>query len=68
MNNTDTIDLCAYSLLKWTLFRDCISRDLLLMKRNSVLNVHKAIQVSMRSIGTSVLLAIVLVSSILKLI
>ncbi|CAI9101373.1 OLC1v1038679C1 [Oldenlandia corymbosa var. corymbosa] len=38
------ISFSSYSLPKWTLFKACISRELLLMKRNSFVYLHKTIQ------------------------
>ncbi|KAL3538336.1 hypothetical protein ACH5RR_001702 [Cinchona calisaya] len=43
-NSKDVIDISAYSLPKWTLFRACISREFLLMKRNSGIYLHKSFQ------------------------
>ncbi|XP_027114927.2 pleiotropic drug resistance protein 3 [Coffea arabica] len=43
-NSKDAINLSAYSLPKWTLFRACISRELLLMKRNYSVYVHRTVQ------------------------
>ena len=42
----DAIPFTAYSLSKWELFKACLSREYLLMKRNSFIYVFKFVQVS----------------------
>lgn len=44
-NQKDAITFQAYSLPKWELFKTCISREFLLMKRNSFVYVFKSLQV-----------------------
>ncbi|XP_057798300.1 pleiotropic drug resistance protein 3-like isoform X2 [Salvia miltiorrhiza] len=39
-----SFNVSAYSLKKWALFRTCMSRELLLMKRNSFIYVFKSVQ------------------------
>lgn len=39
------IAFSVYSLSKWTLLRACLSREYLLMKRNSFIYVFKSVQV-----------------------
>lgn len=45
-SHKSAISFSVYSLPKWTLFRACMSREFLLMKRNSFLYVFKSVQVS----------------------
>ncbi|CAI9101370.1 OLC1v1038676C1 [Oldenlandia corymbosa var. corymbosa] len=42
---TDAITFTSYSLPKWELFKACLSRELLLMKRNSFIYVFKFVQI-----------------------
>lgn len=42
----NAISFSVYSLPKWDLFKACMSREILLMKRNSFIYVFKAVQVS----------------------
>ncbi|XP_051146776.1 pleiotropic drug resistance protein 3-like [Andrographis paniculata] len=41
----NAISFSVYSLSKWTLFRACMSREILLMKRNSFVYIFKATQI-----------------------
>ncbi|KAM7272585.1 hypothetical protein ACFE04_027248 [Oxalis oulophora] len=41
----DALTFSEYSLSKWDLFKACMSREYLLMKRNSFLYVFKAVQI-----------------------
>ncbi|XP_051146775.1 pleiotropic drug resistance protein 3-like isoform X2 [Andrographis paniculata] len=41
----NAINFSAYSLPKWTLFRACMSREVLLMKRNSSVHIFKTLQI-----------------------
>ncbi|XP_073149762.1 pleiotropic drug resistance protein 3-like [Henckelia pumila] len=43
-SHENAISFSKYSLSKWTLFRACLSREYLLMKRNSFIYVFKAVQ------------------------
>ncbi|XP_059654379.1 pleiotropic drug resistance protein 3-like [Cornus florida] len=43
-NHKDAISFSMYSLSKWALFRACMSREFLLMRRNSFIYVFKSIQ------------------------
>ncbi|KAL7119863.1 hypothetical protein ACP275_02G087500 [Erythranthe tilingii] len=43
-NHKNAISFSVYSLPKWTLFRACMSREFLLMKRNSFIYVFKTAQ------------------------
>ncbi|XP_059652208.1 pleiotropic drug resistance protein 3-like [Cornus florida] len=43
-NHKDAISFSMYSLPKWALFRACMSREFLLMRRNSFIYVFKSIQ------------------------
>ncbi|KAI8028254.1 Pleiotropic drug resistance protein 3 [Camellia lanceoleosa] len=43
-NHKNAISFSIYSLSKWALFRACISRELLLMRRNSFIYVFKSVQ------------------------
>lgn len=45
-SHKSAISFSVYSLPKWTLFKACMSREFLLMKRNSFLYVFKSAQVS----------------------
>nr|GMD84269.1 pleiotropic drug resistance protein 3 [Ipomoea batatas] len=44
-SHKNAINSSVYSLPKWTLFRACMSREFLLMKRNSFIYVFKSVQV-----------------------
>lgn len=44
-SHKNAISFSVYSLAKWELFRACMSRELLLMKRNSFIYVFKTTQV-----------------------
>ena len=44
-SHKDALSFSQYSLSKWELFRACMSRELLLMKRNSFVYVFKTSQV-----------------------
>nr|GMD03507.1 pleiotropic drug resistance protein 3 [Ipomoea batatas] len=43
-SHKNAINSSVYSLPKWTLFRACISREFLLMKRNSFIYIFKSVQ------------------------
>ncbi|KAF5454239.1 hypothetical protein F2P56_023919 [Juglans regia] len=43
-SNQNALSFSPYSLSKWELFRACVSRELLLMKRNSFIYIFKTIQ------------------------
>ncbi|KAI7981818.1 Pleiotropic drug resistance protein 3 [Camellia lanceoleosa] len=43
-SHKNAISFSIYSLSKWALFRACISRELLLMRRNSFIYVFKSVQ------------------------
>nr|GLL29395.1 pleiotropic drug resistance protein 3-like isoform X1 [Ipomoea trifida] len=43
-SHKNAINSSVYSLPKWTLFRACMSREFLLMKRNSFIYVFKSVQ------------------------
>ncbi|KAH6803364.1 pleiotropic drug resistance 9 [Perilla frutescens var. frutescens] len=43
-NHKNAINFSAYSLEKWALFRACMSREHLLMKRNSFIYIFKSVQ------------------------
>ncbi|XP_075477971.1 pleiotropic drug resistance protein 3-like [Primulina tabacum] len=43
-SHKNAISFSGYSLPKWTLFRSCMSRELLLMKRNSFVYIFKIVQ------------------------
>lgn len=45
-SNKDAITFSVYSLPKWSLFKACLSRELLLMKRNAFIYAFKSIQVN----------------------
>lgn len=44
-SHINSISSSVYSLSKWTLFKACMSRELLLMKRNSFVYIFKSVQV-----------------------
>ncbi|KAL8527731.1 hypothetical protein ACS0TY_005542 [Phlomoides rotata] len=43
-SHKNAISFSVYSLPKWTLFRSCMSREFLLMKRNSFVYIFKSVQ------------------------
>ncbi|KAK6157910.1 hypothetical protein DH2020_012158 [Rehmannia glutinosa] len=43
-SHKNAINFSVYSLRKWALFRACMSRELILMKRNSFIYVFKSVQ------------------------
>lgn len=45
-NHERALAFSIYSLPKWQLFKACLSRELLLMKRNSFIYIFKTVQVS----------------------
>lgn len=45
-SHKSAISFSVYSLSRWTLFRACMSREFLLMKRNAFMYVFKTAQVS----------------------
>lgn len=45
-SNKDAITFSVYSLPKWSLFKACLSREFLLMKRNAFIYAFKSIQVN----------------------
>lgn len=51
-SNKNAISFSMYSLKKWALFRACMSRELLLMKRNSFIYIFKSVQVSQIILST----------------
>lgn len=44
-SQNNSFSFSAYSLNKWALFRTCMSRELLLMRRNSFIYIFKSVQV-----------------------
>ena len=44
-SHENAISFHVYSLSKWALFRACMSREVLLMKRNSFIYIFKLVQV-----------------------
>lgn len=44
-NHKDSISSSVYSLSKWTLFKTCMSREIILMRRNSFVYIFKSVQV-----------------------
>ncbi|GLT32727.1 hypothetical protein SLA2020_073720 [Shorea laevis] len=54
-SHRDALSFSMYSLSKWELFRACMSRELLLMRRNSFLYVFKIIQLAIVALITMTL-------------
>ncbi|GLT32733.1 hypothetical protein SLA2020_073780 [Shorea laevis] len=54
-SHRDALSFSMYSLSKWELFRACMSRELLLMRRNSFLYVLKIIQLAIVALITMTL-------------
>ncbi|CAI9101369.1 OLC1v1038675C1 [Oldenlandia corymbosa var. corymbosa] len=48
-SHKDAISFTTYSLPKWELFKACLSRELLLMNRNSFIYVFKFVQISINA-------------------
>lgn len=46
----DALSFSEYSVSKWEIFKACMSRELLLMRRNSIFYVFKITQVRTRSV------------------
>lgn len=44
--SSNALSFSAYSMSKWKLFKACMARELLLVKRNSFVYVFKTAQVS----------------------
>ncbi|MFS7986606.1 putative ABC-type sulfate transporter [Helianthus anomalus] len=51
-NHEDAISFHVYSLSKWDLFKACMSREILLMKRNSFLYIFKTVQLTIIAVIT----------------
>ncbi|KAM0064291.1 putative ABC-type sulfate transporter [Helianthus debilis subsp. tardiflorus] len=51
-NHEDAISFHLYSLSKWDLFKACMSRELLLMKRNSFVYIFKTVQLTIIAVIT----------------
>ncbi|XP_035835318.1 pleiotropic drug resistance protein 3-like isoform X2 [Helianthus annuus] len=51
-NHEDAISFHVYSLSKWDLFKACMSRELLLMKRNSFVYIFKTVQLTIIAVIT----------------
>lgn len=45
-SDKNVMNFSMYSLKKWALFKACMSREILLMKRNSFIYIFKSVQVS----------------------
>ena len=58
----EAISFSKYSLSKWALFRACMSREFLLMKRNSFVYVFKSIQVMICTFLSSILTVLLLLA------
>ncbi|CAI9108681.1 OLC1v1008347C1 [Oldenlandia corymbosa var. corymbosa] len=54
-SHKDAITFTAYSLPKWDLFKTCLSKEFLLMKRNSFIYVFKLVQMTINAIITMTL-------------
>lgn len=44
-SHKNSISFSVYSLSKWTLFKACMSREVILMRRNSFVYIFKSVQV-----------------------
>ncbi|KAJ0734531.1 putative ABC-type sulfate transporter [Helianthus annuus] len=51
-NHEDAISFHVYSLSKWDLFKACMSREILFMKRNSFLYIFKTVQLTIIAVIT----------------
>ncbi|MFS7986455.1 putative ABC-type sulfate transporter [Helianthus anomalus] len=51
-NHEDAISFHVYSLSKWDLFKACMSREILLMKRNSFIYIFKTVQLTIIAVIT----------------
>ncbi|GFP80387.1 pleiotropic drug resistance protein 3 [Phtheirospermum japonicum] len=51
-SHKNSISFNVYSLSKWTLFKACMSREFILMKRNSFVYVFKSVQLTLVAVIT----------------